>query len=166
MTAGTLRQEQRWWHRWISQESQWGIWPAGVEGILKLFPREGYKSYVCHIPGGLFKSRDKSKQKTNLSIGWTGEFYFSGIFSLTHSLYQQHKPGIPEAALISWIQFLRKTSIDWGWEFHEYNNGRIRGRERRSMWCLVCTDAFIGASVFMGNEIWISSRLTKLTKCK
>lgn len=94
--------------------TEWAFWNCSQGNVVK--------DNVFYIPRGLLTLEMQGqppplKKKKSLSIGWTGEFCFSGIFSLTHSLYQQHKPGIPEAALISWIQFLRKTSIDWDGSF-------------------------------------------------
>lgn len=48
------------------------------------------------------------------------------------SLYQQHKPGIPEAALTSCHRFLRKTPIDWDGSFMSETMAGCKGGETRA----------------------------------
>ena len=80
---------------------------GSLDGHLKTIHKgTWYKIHGLHSRRALdsLKAETKvkiTKQKNLSSIGWTGEFCFSGVFSVHSPLYQQHKPGIPEAALIS-----------------------------------------------------------------
>lgn len=114
------------------------------------------------------KAETNLKEDTELrNTGWTGEF-ISLVFSVWHnSLYQQHKPGIPEATLISCHRFLRKTSTDWDGSFRTrtmagYEGGKAGVGTFDLYWC-ICRD-----SACMDKGIWVSSQwmnLTNLIKC-
>ena len=78
---------------------------------------------------------------------------FPWCFQLDTTLYQQHKPGIPEAALTSCHQVLRKTPIDGDGSFMRRTMAGYEGGERRNMGCLVCSGPFVGECVSTGKEI-------------
>lgn len=116
---------------------------------------QGMSSKMCFIVQVALDSSKGDKPKQNGGAQAGQENGVSVVFSLGHnSLYQQNKPGIPEAALISCHQFLRKTPIDWDGSFRSRTMAGYEGGKSGlcDVWS-VLTCAFIRGGVYKAKEI-------------